>query len=127
VAALGAEAGAPGTGEPGSCTNWFTDAATLLDSAGAVGLWAKAWAAAISSCVACPGLLAACWIIGLSSDNAGSPGSCWVAFGCGVGCGAAGSAAALGQTPNAAADAVTTAAKPFDRFQVLATVSSGRR
>ena len=124
---MGAGAGAPGTGEPGSCTNWFTDAATFLDSVGAVGLWVNAWAAAMSSCVAGAGLLAACWIIGLSCANAGRPGSCWVEFGCGVGCGATGSAAALGQSPNAAADAVTTAAKPLDRFQVLATMPSGPR
>ncbi|MBS2079734.1 hypothetical protein KCQ60_23775, partial [Mycobacterium tuberculosis] len=58
-------------------------------------------------------------------DRAGSPGSCWAALDCGVGCGAAGSAAALGQSPSAATDAVTTAAKPLDRFQVVATVSSG--
>ena len=50
----------------GSATNWFTDVATFLDSVGAVGLWANAWAAAISSWVACCGLLAACWMIGLS-------------------------------------------------------------
>ncbi len=72
VAASGAA-----TGAPGSWTNWVTDAATFLDSAGAVGLWlVNACAAAISSCVACSGLPAACWIIGLSCDKAGKPGNC---------------------------------------------------
>jgi hypothetical protein len=48
-----------------------------------------------------------------------------VEFGCGVGCAATGSAAALGQSPNATADAVTTAAKPLDSSQVFDIVSSG--
>ena len=117
---------AAGTCGTGSWTNWFTDAATFLDSVGAVGLWVKACAAAMSNCVACSGLLAACWIIGLSCDRAGRPGSPWVAIGCGVGCGAAGSAAAGGQSPSATADAVTTAAKLLDGFQVFATVSFSR-
>jgi hypothetical protein len=55
-------------------TNWFTDSATLFDCSGADGLWLNACAAAISSCVACSGLPAACWMIGLNSVSAGSPG-----------------------------------------------------
>ncbi|SON61199.1 hypothetical protein MSIMFI_02704 [Mycobacterium simulans] len=109
-----------GAGLLGSATNWFTDEATFLDSVGAVGLWVNACAAAMSSCVACAGLLAACWIIGLNWVNAGRPGSCWAGLGGGV----AGSAAALGQSASAAADVATTAAKPLDRLQVLATVFS---
>ncbi|VAZ68508.1 hypothetical protein LAUMK40_04660 [Mycobacterium kansasii] len=123
VSGAGAGAGTPSAGEPGlvgSATNWFTEAATFLDSGGAAGLWTNACAAAISSCVACPGLLAACWIIGLNWVNAGRPGSCWL----GLGCGAAGSAAAAGQSPNAAAEVTTAAAKPLDRLHVLATVVS---
>ncbi|GAB7150849.1 hypothetical protein LRC537489_40970 [Mycobacterium riyadhense] len=107
----------------GSATNWFTDEATFFDSVGAVGLWVNACAAAMSSCVAWAGLLAACWIIGLNWVKAGRPGSCWAGFGGGV----AGSAAALGQSASAAADVTTTAAKPVDRLQVLATVFSGLR
>lgn len=50
--------------------------ATFLDSVGTAGLPANADAAAMSSCVACAGFIAACWIIGLSWANAGKPGSC---------------------------------------------------
>ncbi|CKR34550.1 Uncharacterised protein [Mycobacterium tuberculosis] len=59
-----------------SATNWFTEEATFLDSVGTAGLPANADAAAMSSCVACAGFIAACWIIGLSWANAGKPGSC---------------------------------------------------
>ncbi|ETZ55685.1 hypothetical protein L839_0323 [Mycobacterium avium MAV_120809_2495] len=70
--------------------------------------------------------MAACWISGLSCDKAGRPGNCGAALGGGAGWGAAaGSAAAPGHSPSAATDAVTTAAKPLDRIQVVATVSSG--
>jgi hypothetical protein len=104
----------------GSATNWFTEAATFLDAGGVAGLLANACAAAMSSCVACAGSAAACWIIGLNWANAGRPGSCWAGLGCGV----AGSAAALGKSVSAAADVMTTAAKPLDRLQVLDTVFS---
>ncbi|CNW84930.1 Uncharacterised protein [Mycobacterium tuberculosis] len=64
------------SGLVGSATNWFTEEATFLDSVGTAGLPANADAAAMSSCVACAGFIAACWIIGLSWANAGKPGSC---------------------------------------------------
>jgi hypothetical protein len=108
-----------GTAPVGAWTNWLTDDATLFDSSGAVGLRVNADAAAISSCDACSGLPAACWMMGLNSVSAGSPGTCWEGIGCG-----AGSAAAPGQSAVAALDAMAAAVKPRIKFLVVTTVFS---
>ncbi len=110
----------------GDPANWFTDAATLFDSSGADGLRLNACAAAISSCVACSGLPAASWMIGLSSVRAGSPGipgiagNCWAGIGAG---GAAGSAAAVGDRAIAALAATAAAAKVLIRLRAMYMVS----
>src|SRR6201996_9649685 len=107
----------------GAWANWLTDAATFFDSSGAEGFLLNAWAAAISSWVACSGLPAACWMSGPNSVMAGRPGrpgNCWAG---GAG-GAAGSADAVGDRAIAALAARAAAAKVLIRFRAMYMVSS---
>ncbi|PQM48745.1 hypothetical protein C1Y40_01036 [Mycobacterium talmoniae] len=107
----------------GVATNWLTESATCLESAGAVELPAKAAAAAISSDEALAGSAAACWITGLICSMAGIPGSCALGIGCGD---TAGSAAA---TPPkiSAVDEPTATAVAVNSVRVRDMVSPNPR